>query len=316
MASGTLARARQETAAPPTVSDRPLTAAAILQLLLLTAGWGGNAPALRYSLQHLPPYGSAALRFLLGLAVVLLIARRQGVPLGIGREALRPLVWLSLLFGAQIALLNHGSALTAASRQALLINSYPLYVPVFAHFLLRGDRLAWNKVAGTLLAFLGILCVVGEKLRGGGGSLVGDALVLASAVLLAARVVYTGSLVQGLHPYVLLFWQSVIALPAFVVMSLLTERQAYGWSVPVAASILYQGIVVAGLCFVGWTVMLQRYAPSRLSVGFFLTPVFGAVFSYLVLGEPITGGVVAGGALILLGLLVANRAGRKEGPHD
>src|SRR5207245_483885 len=96
-------------------------------LLLLTAAWGGNAPALRFSLQYLPPYGSAALRFLLGLGVVTAIAGWERVPLGVGREQWRPLGWLALLFGVQIALLNHGSALTAANRQALLINSHPLF---------------------------------------------------------------------------------------------------------------------------------------------------------------------------------------------
>src|SRR5688572_10155661 len=193
----------------PAGIDRPLTVAAILQLLLLTAGWGGNAPALRYSLQYLPPNGSAALRFLLGIMVVVAIARWQGVPLGIRRDALRPLLWISALFAVQVALLNYGSALTAASRQALLINSYPLFVPVFAHFFLRGDRLTWNKTAGTALAFAGILLVFGERFSAGVGTLVGDGLVLASGILLAARVVYTSALVQGIHPYALLFWQSL-----------------------------------------------------------------------------------------------------------
>jgi drug/metabolite transporter (DMT)-like permease len=299
---------RDPAAAPPqpTLADRPLTLLAVFQVILLTAGWGGNAPALRYSLQYLPPYGSAALRFLLGLLVVVVIARWQRVPLGIERHHWKPLGWLSTLFAVQIVLLNHGSMLTAASRQALLINSYPLFVPLFAHFLLKSDRVTWNKALGTAFAFGGILFVFGERFQNGAGTLVGDALVVASAVLLAARVVYTGALVQGMHPYALLFWQSLIALPAFVLMSVLTEPLHYRWNFPIAVSILYQGIVVAGLCFVGWTAMLQKYPPSRLSVGFFLTPVFGALASYAVLHEPITAGLAVGGGIILLGLVISN----------
>lgn len=307
MATGTStleARPAAPAAAPPA---QPLTLLAAFQLVLLTAGWGGNAPALRYSLQYLPPNGSAALRFLLGVAVVVLIARWQGVPLGVRRDVWRPLGWISLLFAAQIALLNYGSAHTAAARQALLINAYPLFVPLFAHFFLTGDRLNWNKAVGTVLAFGGILFVFGERALGGNGSLLGDGLVLASAVLLAARVVYTSALVQGIHPYALLFWQSVLALPLFGLASLLTERWHPVWTGPVVFSILYQGIVVAGLCFVGWTAMLRKYSPSRLSVGFFLTPVFGTLLSALFLGEPITGGLAIGGVGILAGLFVANR---------
>lgn len=296
---------------PSAFVDRPLTALAVLQVVLLTAGWGGNAPALRYSLFHLPPNGSAALRFLLGLLVVVAFARRQRVPLGLPREEWRPVAWISALFAVQIALLNYGSALTAASRQALLINAYPLFVPAIAHYVLRGDRLTWAKAAGTGLAFAGILFIFGERFAAGGGALSGDALVLASAVLLAARVVYTSALVRSIHPYALLFWQTALAMPVFIAASLLTEGQGYRWSGPVVLSILYQGLVVAGLCFVGWTAMLQRYSPSRLSVGFFLTPVFGAVSSHLVLGEPITSGLLIGGGIILAGLLVANLAGKR-----
>lgn len=281
---------------------------AVVQVVLLTAAWGGNAPALRYSLLYLPPNGSAALRFLLGLGVVVVFALWQRIPLGLPAGSWRPLLSLSALFSVQIALLNYGSALTAASRQALLINAYPLFVPLFAHFFLRGgDRITWNKAAGTGLAFLGILLVFGERFVGGSGTLLGDGLVLASALLLAARVVYTSAVVREMHPFVLLFWQSLLALPAFVLMSALTERQGYYWTPSVLVSILYQGVVVAGLCFVGWTAMLQHYSPSRLSVGFFLTPVFGALTSYLVLGEPITAGLLAGGGVILAGLFVANR---------
>lgn len=307
---------RREAAAPGAPADRPLTLLAILQVLLLTAAWGGNAPALRYSLLHLPPNGSAAMRFLLGLSVVLLMAAWQRVPLGLKPGQWRPLASIAVLFAVQIALLNYGSALTAASRQALLINAHPLFVPLFAHFLVRGDRLTWQKAAGTGMAFLGILLVFGERFVSGGGSLLGDGLVLVSAVLLALRIVYTSTLVQGVHPYTLLFWQSLLALPFFIVASVLTETHSYRWTPAVAASILYQGIVVAGLCFVGWTAMLQHYSASRLSVGFFLTPVFGALFSFLFLREPVTGGLLAGGAVILLGLFMANRAGKGKAADD
>ena len=299
-------------AAAPAALDRPLTPASIVLLVLLTACWGGNAPALRYSLAYLPPFGSAGLRFLIGMVVIYVIARVERVSLRAPREQWAPLGWMALLFLVQIALLNHGAAFTAANCQALLINSYPLFVPLLAHFYLQDDRVTWNKAAGTLLAFGGVLLIFGEKLGKGGGGLYGDLLVTASAALLAAKAVYTSALVRDSHPYQVLFWQMVPAVPAFFLLSLAAEPQVYHWSRLVILSILYQGIVVAGLCFVVWTAMLRQYAPTRLSVGFFLTPVFGALSSYLLLGEPVTGGLLAGGAAILLGLLVANRGATRN----
>jgi drug/metabolite transporter (DMT)-like permease len=294
-------------AARPAAVDRPLAAWTVVQVVLLAAGWGGNAPALRFSLHYLPPLSAAGIRFLIGLAVIVLFARIQGVSLRARRSEWRPLAWMGLLFTVQIVLLNLGSAHTAASRQALLINSYPVFVPVLAHLFLPHDRLTWNKGLGTLLAFAGVVVIFGEKLLRGGGGIYGDLLVSVSAVLLAAKAVYTSALVRSSHPYEVLFWQMVLAVPCFFTLSLMTEPQQYRWSPAVLVSLLYQGAVVAGLCFVGWTSLLRHYAPTRLSVGFFLTPVFGALFSYLLLGEPITGGLLAGGIAILLGLLLVNR---------
>jgi drug/metabolite transporter (DMT)-like permease len=48
-----------------------------------------------------------------------------------------------------------------------------------------------------------------------------------------------------------------------------------------------------------------------LSVGFFLTPVFATLISHFALGEPITPGLLVGGAIILAGLFLANRQAQK-----
>jgi drug/metabolite transporter (DMT)-like permease len=296
--------------------DRALPPSALFQLVLLTAAWGANAPVLRYCLRYLPPFGAAGCRFLIGLGVVVLIARVQKVPLVPRREELKSLAWLGLLFTAQILLLNAGSALTQAGRQALLINSYPLFVPIFAHLFLPGDRLTAHKVLGTLLAFLGVLFIFGEKAVSGSGALIGDLLIALSALLFAGIAVFTSILVRNNHPYRLLFGQMVFAIPCFFGLSLLVEPQRYVWSPLVGAAIAYQGIVVGGLCFVGWTSMLRKYSPGRLSVGFFLTPIFGALFSYLLLGEPVTPGLATGGIAILGGLLIVTRSPRATPPAE
>ncbi|MGV3721418.1 MAG: DMT family transporter [Actinomycetota bacterium] len=292
---------------PDTRGDRALSATAMLQVALLTAAWGGNAPALRFSLDYLPPFGAAGLRFLIGLGAILLFAVLQRVSLRPRREEWRGLAWMGLLFTAQILLLNSGSARTEAGRQALLLNAYPLFVPLLAHVFLPDDRLTSRKAVGTLLAFIGLLFIFGEKALSGRGAGLGDLLITTSSVLLAAKAIYTSVLVRKNHPYQVLFWQMAFAVPCFFAMSLLFEPQRYQWATPVALSIAYQGVVVAGLCFVGWTSLLKHYSPARLSVGFFLTPVFGAVFSKLLLGEPITLGLAFGGGAILGGLMVVNR---------
>ncbi|MFN3648911.1 MAG: DMT family transporter [Armatimonadota bacterium] len=304
-------RERGEEESEPS-ADTPLTWAAVFQVVLLAAGWGGNAPALRFSLDFIPPFAAAGYRFLIGAVVIAAVASVQRVRLWPRKGEWAPLVWMGVLFLVQICLLNAGSARTTAARQALLINSYPLFVPLLAHLFVPGDRLTWQKSAGTLAAFIGVLFILGESAFRSGGGIVGDLLIFASAVLLAGKAVYTSRLVQDAHPYKVLVWQMIIGVPAFFAASLMAGEPGSRWTGLVLTSIVYQGVIVAGLCFIGWTALLKYFSPSRLSVGFFLTPVFGAIFSYLLLGEALTGGLLGGGAAILFGLFMVNRSPTRE----
>lgn len=289
------------------LAERAIPLSAMLQVVLLSLGWGGNSPALRFSLGALPPLGAAGIRFAIALAVIGAVMAWRRIPLRVEHRDWRPLLGLSVIFLAQICLLNLGSVRTTAGRQGLLINSYPLFVPFFALAFLPGYRLTAPVLGGTLLSFAGLLLLFGERALRPGGGLEGDLLVAASGVLLAFKEVYISTLVRTLHPYVVLFVQGCLAVPVFFLISVMIEPQHYRWSMPVALSMAYQGVVVAGLCFIGWTSLLQHFSAGRLSVGFFLTPVFSALLSHLFLGEALSPGLVVGGGIILAGLLVVRR---------
>ena len=69
----------------------------------------------------------------------------------------------------------------------------------------------------------------------------------------------------------------------------------------------YQGIVIAGFCFVSWTSILEKYSPSKLVVLFFLTPLFGVFLSYLLLGDEIGFGLIVGACLVAYGIYLVNK---------
>ena len=75
------------------------------------------------------------------------------------------------------------------------------------------------------------------------------------------------------------------------------------------SAIFYQGIVIAGFCFVSWTsmVVLEKYSPSRLVVLFFVTPLFGVLLSYLLLGDEIGFALVVGACLVAYGIYLVNK---------
>lgn len=277
--------------------------------LLSSALWGGNTTSLKIGLSGFPPLAMAGVRFLLGGLVVCLWAALTGVALRLKRDERGPMLRLGLLFLLQIALLNLGAGRTLASRASVLLNSYPFFTALFAHLLLPGDRLHRLKVAGMALAFGGVALLFAESLTPGSPRhLAGDLILLASGVLLGLRMVYTKRLTQGIHPARLLFWQACLSVPAFLLLSILLERKLPGALRPaVVAAVLYQGVVVAGLCFILQTALLRRHAASAVTAFAFFSPVFGVLAGALILGEPVSFLLVASLLLVGTGITLVNR---------
>jgi drug/metabolite transporter (DMT)-like permease len=105
--------------------------------------------------------------------------------------------------------------------------------------------------------------------------------------------------VQRLDPVKLLLAQALIGVTILAALSILVEPAPTRWTPRLAASLAYQGVLIAGFCFVVNLWLLKRYRPSALAPLFLTQPVFGVVAAALVAGDPLTP------ALLLAGLAVA-----------
>lgn len=284
--------------------------AALLNLLTAVL-WGGNAVAIKLALAGIPPLALAGVRFLLGGTVVYIWARILKLDLRLARGERRGIAGLVLIFLAQIYLLNAGTVHTLASRSTIFISSYPFFTALFAHYFIAGDRISPAKVTGMALAFAGVVIVFGENLvHNQWQHLLGDAMVLTSAMLLGGRQVYLKRLTQNMHPGKVLLWQAAPSLPIFFLLSFLFESPAaIHLDARVVGGVLYQGLVVAGFCFILLTSLLQRYAASRLAVFGFITPVVGVIVSNWLLGDPISPTILLSLALVGAGITIVNREG-------
>lgn len=282
---------------------------AILFVLFLAMLWGGNTVALKIGFQAFMPLASAGLRFSAAALLIIAWAYANRISLWPEPHERFSLFLLGLLFALQIVCFNWGTDLTRAGRAAVIINTYPLFISFIAHFAVPGDRLNFGKSVGLIVAFGGIVMVFRDNFGGGHkGYLLGDLLTLSSSFQLAVLIVLTKRLVQHIDPYRLLVSQMIVGIPIFFGLSIVFEgRAGYGFSYPALLAILYQGIVVGGFCFVGWILALKRYPPSRMSVLFFTTPLWGIALSHLILEEPLTVGLGIGAVLVALGIYIVNQ---------
>ena len=277
--------------------------------LSLAVLWGGNSVSIKIALQGVPPLALAGFRFLLALIAVTAWCISQRVTIRLKRGELGPLLLLGIAFDLQIITLNIGTVFTSAARSTIMINFFPFFTALFAHYWVPGDRLSRMKITGIGLAFCGIFVTFAPAIQLDAHSyLIGDLIVITSASLLGLRTVITKRLIQSIHPYRLLIWLMIFSLPCFFGSSLILEDQSnYEFSPVVIASILYQGLIVAGVCFVGWTSILKKHSPSKLVVLSFATPISGIIFSHLLLGDELGFSLIAGALLVALGICLVNR---------
>jgi len=287
------------------VANEPLNARAAGLAMLTAVLGGGNSVSIKLALDGMPPIALAGVRFAIGGGVVLVWAIVNGVSLRMSRHDRHGLGLLAALFLAQILLLNVGTHHTSASRSTLMICTYPFFTSLFAHLFIPGDRLTTLKIAGMVLSLVGVALMFTDDLKVLETShLIGDVMVLGSAMLLGARQVYTKRLTQHIHPCQLIVWQAAISLPFFAVLNATLESHAnYQINAAIVAAIAFQGVVVAGICFILFVSLLRRYRASQLGVFGFITPVVGVLASDLLLHEKLS--PLLAGSMVLVGAGIA-----------
>ena len=296
-------------------TTRPVTWKVGLAALVVSFFWSGNIVSIKFGLATIPPFWSAFWRMAVGAAAVAVWIALRRQPALLERGQIRRVLLLSGMFTAQIAIFNLSVHFTSPAYAVILLNTNPVMVNLISHFFVREDRLTPTRSLGLAIAFGGIAYVMlgHPEAALAPAPLVGNSLMLVSALLLALRIVYTQRLVQGMDPLRPVLWQMVFSLPGFLALALAFEEpllQPLGWE-PVLA-ILYQALVVAGFCFVAWTTLLQHYSAGNLAMYSFSVPIFGIFLSAALFDERITGRLVLGAAAVAVGIATVTRARRAK----
>ena len=277
--------------------------------VLISILWGANTVVIKMGLEDAPPLRLACMRFVLGGVVICLWAWATGRFAGFRVEPAewRPLVALGLLFSVQMAATNVGTWLTSAAHASVLLNLYAVHTVVLAHFLIPGDRLTLRKLGGVVIAYSGIVLLGARQIAHGSPTVIGDLVVTVAGFLLAERTIYLARAVQRLDPVKLLLTQAIVGTAVFVVVSALVEPAPTRFTLRLAGSIAYQGVLISGFNFVVNLALLRRYRPSALSAFFLTQPIFGVIAAALVAGDPLTRDLVVACAAVAVGIGLTSR---------
>jgi drug/metabolite transporter (DMT)-like permease len=268
---------------------------------------------IKAALADAPPLRFAAWRLLWGGLVLfgfLVLLRLPLVP----PRATWP--WLILLSLAATAF-GYGAmfvspSLAGAGSAAVLGNTQPLWVTVLAALLL-GEGLTRVKVLSLLLGLVGVSLIASPAFQGGNFFGVEGALLsLASAAGFAFGSVLVRRLEPGRYLLTLTAWQLLLGSAPLFVLSAWLEPKEVVWSTTFILSLTVLAVVGTAFVTAAWNWLIQGHEVARLSLVFFLVPVFGLALAALFFGERITLLQGLGLGLVVTGLGIVSVANTQQ----
>jgi drug/metabolite transporter (DMT)-like permease len=271
----------------------------VAALLAISAVWGSTFVAIKGGLDGIAPFGFLVLRF--GLAALCLLAiygrRLRGASSADRRAALALGLWLFAAYALQML----GVERSTASKGGFITGLSVIFVPV-GIWLWQRRAPGWRYALAALVATIGLGLLT---LQGDLSLEVGDLLLLGCAICFAGHLIALGHYTQR-HPLPPLVVGQVAVV---AILSLPVALVVEGAPVPTTASAVF-GVVYTALAATVFVLIVQTWAqrtvsPTRAAIIFATEPVFAALFAVLLGGETLSLQQAAGGALIVVGMLVA-----------
>jgi drug/metabolite transporter (DMT)-like permease len=278
--------------------------------LCLCAVWGSTWLVIKIGLRDLPPLTFAGLR--MGLACLLLapfaLAARWNLS---RREVLFVAIAGFLQIGLSYALLFIATQWIASGLAALLFASFPIWVALFAHFLLPDEPLTPKAFAAAVLGLAGVGVIETPALARlfsspAGHIAAGGALVLSSAVVSAYANVLNKKSLSAVPP-VLNVWGQTLVGSVFLLLGagILEKGASVAWTPSALASLAYLAIFGTALTFAGLFWLIPKVPVAVVGTIPLVDTLIAVLLGNLVLQENLSLRILAGGAMILAGVVFA-----------
>jgi drug/metabolite transporter (DMT)-like permease len=220
---------------------------------------------------------------------------------------------LAAFFGIALfaVVLFNGLRHTSAVNTGVISASEPLWIALVAWVLLR-ERLSRMQVIGIVVGAAGMVVIASRGELEGLAKLdinIGDLLIIAAVVIWALYSVLIQKLSTGLHP--------VTVLMATALLGSIFHLPFYGWEIagghdlsldwPTLLAIGYGTIFGSLVAFGAWNLGIALIGANAAGIFLYLIPMFTIGLAAVFLGESLELFHIAGGAIIVAGIVLATR---------
>jgi drug/metabolite transporter (DMT)-like permease len=256
---------------------------AIITITILSALWGFNYTAIKFTNEGIAPVFASTLRSLIASICGVIYCLHQKQKLFHTDIMLFHGFIVGLLFGLEFACIYFGMLYTDAARSVVFVYTNPFVVAIGAHLFIRGDRLSVPKIIGLIIAFAGIYIVFqGRPKAAKETMLLGDVLQIMAAIFWGATTVYIKKfMAEKILPINTFLYQLIFSTPILFIVSLILERDwIYQINFSIVTFMFYQSIIVPFMSYLIWFKLIHAYSVSRLSALRFSIHLWGPLGSF------------------------------------
>ena len=277
---------------------------AVFALFATILLWGYSWIVMKQVLAHAGPFDFAALRYLIGAAILF-------AALMLSRQSLRPPPVLPMILiglcqtAAFQGLVQWALVSGGAGHVAMLAYTMPFWAVLLA-WLLSGDKPTGRHWLGLALAAIGLLCII-EPWHSLGSPL-STTLAVTGGIAWAAGTVLSKRMFRRHAPSVLNLtaWQMLVGGVALGIVALAVPQRSIDWNWAFIGGLAYSAVLASSLAWWLWSIVLQRLPTTVASVSSLGVPIVSVLLAWLILHEQPSAMELVGIVFVLLGLVAVS----------
>ena len=280
---------------------------AILALIVTNIIWGGASPIFKYSLQNIPPFTLAFLRFEIAALLLLPFVYKEFKNTHNEKENIKDIILFSLSgVTFNIIFFFLGLKLTESINAPIISSSGPIFIIIFSLIFLK-EKFEKKEFIGSVISFSGILLIVIQPLfqKGFDGSILGNIFLLLATLGAVGQTLIGRKLTQKYPPLPLTFISFVIGSLTFIPFAATEVGHLPPLDLRGIVGIVYGAIFSSALAYSLFAWGLSKMEASEAGLFTYVDPIVAIAIAYPLLGEKPTIFFAFGAIMVFAGIFIA-----------
>ena len=272
-------------------------------ITILGAVWGSAFMFIKIATPELGPIALVNIRLAVAGLIFIPFLLQQKY-LKHFRSNLKNILVLSVINTALPFSLFAYASLESSSNMLSILNGTTAIMAVVISTIWLKIRLNFFQIMGVFIGLFGIVVLANPD--NVYISMKATIFCLSAAFCYALSANYIQKFAYKTNTIVLIGWSLVIASVLLLPITFFNLPSQLP-SNNVIFSILWLGVISTGVAFLGYVRLIEKVGAVKTATVAYFIPVFGVIWGYVFLGEPITLQILIGMILILIGIVFTNK---------